>query len=220
MPPKNHHETLGVLTLPWSFQYIYIYRMYHCSGYFFFFFFFSNFWMNDYSRDKPCEEAMTVTNSCIRPVVAGDLAGWAFWAKASLPQPISWRDFPSLGSNLRRCFCSWWPVPYFGSLSNWAVTNTFIGGYATWYIWDYHDPLQKSLSVDWSERFAIALCSKAPWRCTGSLSEYERRKLYDPQRSYAEALNLNLCVLVLKPCKWNILCPSWFQIRFTVETQG
>ena len=39
---------------------------------------------------------------------------------------------------------------------------------------------------------------------TGSLSEYERRKLHDPQRSYAEALNLNLCV--------------WFQIRFTVET--
>jgi hypothetical protein len=31
--------------------------------------------MNDYSRDKPYEEAMTVTNSCIRPVVAGDLAG-------------------------------------------------------------------------------------------------------------------------------------------------
>ena len=25
LPPKNHHETLGVLTLPWSFQYIYIY---------------------------------------------------------------------------------------------------------------------------------------------------------------------------------------------------
>ena len=108
---------------------IYIYIMYHCSGYFFFFFLLlSNFWMKDYSRDKPCEEAMTVTNSCIRPVAAGDLAGWAFWAKASLPQPISWRDFPSLGSNLRRCFCSWWPVPYFGSLSNWAVTNTFYRG--------------------------------------------------------------------------------------------
>ena len=28
LPPKNHHETLGVLTLPWSFQYIMIYIMY------------------------------------------------------------------------------------------------------------------------------------------------------------------------------------------------
>ena len=28
LPPKNHHETLGVLTLPWSFQCICVYSLY------------------------------------------------------------------------------------------------------------------------------------------------------------------------------------------------